>query len=221
MPAHLPRTRRAACANCASETKRFTLHYHPVGWKEADGISPTEAEANLLMRGERAIMLAYSRDALDHPEGAFDQGIECIDQILDRPKCWSAAPTFFAQLKADKRVSKLTGGVPDIYPQSGRIGPAHVEHFDRQTAMALALLDELSPTPGKMQSFLIRPRGAVGIAAEGWCPASAMLSLLLKNLFRKELNDNDMLEWEVFRIADESGHLGRRIAAEFEPLHPV
>lgn len=202
------------------ERIRFSLYYHPGGWKEEDGISPTEARARQMLRGDAPIAL-YLGDQSRDPAEAFDQGMAHIDKDLAQAKTWTAAPTFFARLKADKRVRKLTGGVPDAYPQSGRIGPAHVETFDRQTAMALALLDEIPPKAGKMQTYLLRPRGEKGQKVEGWCPNSAVLSVLLKNLFRKDLTRNDMLEWEVFAMADEGGHLARQIAAQFEPLNPA
>jgi hypothetical protein len=201
----------------SEEIVRFSLSSHH--WTEADGHSPSEAKAKLMLRGEMPGSLHLGTHPQDEAE-AFDAGIARIDEDLRLDKIWSAHPHFFARLKSDRRVRKLTGGVPDAYPQLGRIGPAHVKAFDRQAAMALALLDELEPAPGKMQTFLVRPRGEKGHKVSGWCANSAMLGILLKNLFRKEIDANDMLEWEVFAMADEAGRTGRQIAAQFEPLHP-
>lgn len=204
----------------SKEITRYALYTHPGGWRETDGHSPTEAQARLTLQGNYSRPLRLG-DHPDDPGAAFDKGVQLVDDDLALNRTWTAAPGFFARLKADKRVSRLTGGVPDAYAQSGRIGPAHVEAFDRQTAMALALLDEIPQKVGKKRTFLVRPRGQKGRKIEAWCPNSAILRILLGNLFRKEIDDNDMIEWEVFAMTDEAGMTARQIAAQFEPLNPA
>jgi len=199
------------------ERMRFAIFQSQRNWMEADGASPTEAMALLLLRGEASHFVLPS-NATSEPSKAFHEGIERTDELLDRPKRWSASPTFFSQLKSDRRARKLAGAVPEAH-RSGRIGPDHAEAFDRQTAMALALLDALPPEPGKVQDFLVRPRGAIGFMfVGGWCATSACLGVLLKHLYQTKIDNNDVLNWEVYAATDERGLRTRQIAAEFEPF---
>jgi hypothetical protein len=202
----------------ASDVNLFSLKSYRCH-HEAVGHTPSDAYANLIMRGE---MGSFGNPPITKTvDQSFEHGYSIADSVTRSP-CpisWSAGPQQWVAFRKDPRVRKLAGPASKHKP----LNPIWAKHdfatFDATIVMLKEMLETVRSTRGDLQSFLIQTGEHWGIGAAGWCGTSAIIQHAIREIEGGKL-PTTIQNWRVFAAASEEGQLARDIAAK-DIYHPA